>query len=163
MCGTRSARSHPARTVAQGRPERLDAHDRRLAGELLADVGRDRPPRAGRSASRGTSRGQARRDRPGARGDDLVGQEPGVDRLEGRAELGRVVAGDDGELAGRGEEEVERDQALAGGRRGLLQDELDRLRGSTAAGSARSARPVRAPSRSRAVAAIALPEGVALS
>ena len=85
-----------------------------------------------------------------------------MDRHQGLAELGRVVAGDHGELRGRGEEEVERDQALAGGGRGLLQDEVDGLEGRP--GEVVEVGPAgQGGEAGRAVAAIALPEGVALS
>ena len=85
---------------------------------------------------------------------------------EGRSGLGRVGAGDDGDtLAGGGEEEVEGDQGSGRRQCGArsIQDEADGLDRGSGELFRKSSRPVRAESRARAVAAIALPEGVALS
>ena len=82
--------------------------------------------------------------------------------LEHRAEFVGVVAGDHGELRSA-QQEIERDQALTG-RRGRL-SRTNWTDWSVDAARLASGRRGRSgpPSRTRAVAAIALPEGVALS
>ena len=108
--GFLSIRASTSTFVGGARPRRPGP-----GGEPLADVGR-RPALLRRSV--GQQGGPLGRGRPPRRlrGDDLVRQESGVDRLQGLAELARVVPAITANSRGGRQQEVQRDQALTGGR-----------------------------------------------
>ena len=98
-----------------------------------------------------------------ARRDNGMGEEgPGIEGLQRGPELLLLGAGDRGDLADGGQLEIERHQALAGGGGGVLDHDLDGFERAPA-GLAKLVATGQGASRRSAVAAMALPEGVALS
>ncbi len=116
----------------QRRDHPINPHHRFLAGEVLTDVGGCPVIPGGAIGEQGYQCGQGGGLFLGCGGDHGSRKEAGIDGFQDVMELLRIRAGDHGELANGGELEVEGDQALAGGGRGVFKDDLDRFKGCPA-------------------------------
>src|SRR5208337_1213745 len=105
----------------------INSHHRFLAGKVLADVSCCPVIPGGAIGEQGYQCGQGGGLFLGCGGNHGSGKKAGGDGFQDVMELLRIRAGDHGELANGGKLEVEGDQALAGGGRGVFEDDLDRI------------------------------------
>src|SRR5271157_2232856 len=112
-------------------PQRCDhpfnPDHRFLAGKVLTDVCGCPVIPGGAIGEQGHQCGQGSGLFLGCGGNHGSRKKAGVDGFQDVMELLRIRAGDHGELANGGKLEVEGDQALAGGGRGVFKDDLDRI------------------------------------